>query len=106
MTTALYNATCKLIEPVSKTTNLQKSHSERKHNPQRCSFRQMSMTQQASVMGSISPNTFTVRLQTKLPVKTGWRLLVTLDGDEEEKQYEVTMVRNGFCMNLQVAGVD
>lgn len=108
MSEALHNAYCRLIEPVNDaigTDRLSRSSREVRHEPRRCSFRQMSMTQQASVLGAVSPNTYTMRLQSRLPIKTGWRVSVMLDGEDEWKEFDIKGVRKGFCMNLQVEGV-
>lgn len=108
MSEALYNAYCRLIEPVADdagTDRLSRVKRDVRHEPRRCSFRQMSMTQQASVLGAVSPNTYTMRLQSRLPIKAGWRVSVMLDGEDEWKEFDIKGVRKGFCMNLQVEGV-
>ena len=108
MNDILFNAHCRIIEPLldaSGTDRLSRKPRDVRHDPQRCSFRQMSMTQQASVLGGIAPHTYTLRLQSKLNIKAGWRVLVMIDGEDEWKEYEVKAVRKGFCLNLQVEGV-
>ena len=105
----IFNATCKIIEPVqqdSQDDHLQREHTETTHPEQRCSLRQTSRGQEATVLGGMSLNSYSCRLQTALPVAADWRLEARQDGEDTWRDYTVRRVGNlGFYKLLSVEAI-
>ena len=105
----IFNATCRIIEPVQQDSQddyLQRDHSETTHPDQRCSLRQTTRGSEATVLGGMSLNSYSCRLQTALPVAADWRLQAQLDGEPGWREYTVRRVGDlGFYKLLSVERV-
>jgi len=104
----IFNATCRIIEPVQQDSQddyLQRDHNETTHAEQRCSLRQTTRSSEATVLGALSLNSYSCRLQTALPVAADWRLKIRKDG-EDWRDYTVRRVGDlGFYKLLSVERV-
>ena len=105
----IFNATCRIIEPVqqdSQDDHLQRDHNETTHPEQRCSLRQTTRGSEATVLGTMSLNSYSCRLQTALPVAADWRLKIRKDGDDDWRHYTVRRVGDvGFYKLLSAERV-
>ena len=103
----LTNASAVLLEPVGSYTttgSLQRTHREKRHEAKRCSLRALSVTRAIGALGKIALNAWTLRLQTSVAVKPGWRVEATVDGETEPTTYVVQKVTRGLHVTLTLEG--
>lgn len=87
----MYNADCILLVPreaVDDDDEYQRVRDEALDTTIRCSLRQMSMRQEATVLGQVAARVYRCRLQTRREIQPGWRLRVRVDGSDWH-EYEV-----------------
>lgn len=92
---ALYNATCRIIEPVqtaSGTDDLEREHSTQMHGERRCSLRQMTLHQEATVLGGAALGAWRCRLHSPVAIQPGWRIEARLDGQAAWMNFVVRRV--------------
>ena len=86
MADAYLNATCRLLKPRSAQAPgdaLQRERGFETLPEQRCSCRDLSAMRSVGVLGAVSLNGWTVRLQTRETPAPGWRVQVLRDGNSE-----------------------
>jgi len=87
----VYNADAILLIPreaVDADDDYRRVRDEVTEQPLRCSLRQMTMRQEATVLGQVATRVYRCRLQTLEDVQPGWRLKVRVDGSYW-REYEV-----------------
>jgi len=105
----LYNATARIIKPISTPTgpeDLERQHDRDELRPTlRCSLRQMTRKQEATVLGDLATAAYVCRLRTAEVISVGWQLSILQDGDREWVTYYVREARRaglGAAWNLLV----
>ena len=101
------NATCRLLKPRSAAKSgdaLQREHRFVTLSEQRCSFRALTGQRMVTVLGRISANAWTLRLQTSETPTTGWRVQVRRDGQDEWEEFSVALVTRSYHWVLRCEG--
>lgn len=107
MSSVLYNGWAVLVEPTStpSTDALQLVHATSSHSAIRCSIRQMSQRAEIAALGSVGVGVWQVRLHSSSEIRPGWRVLITRDGETEQRSYEVRGARKATHWLLTVERV-
>lgn len=96
MTDPLYNGTCRLRVPSvagSGSDGLARTRHDDTEPAIRCSLRQLTRREEATVLGAVGMQAYILRLVTTQRPAPGWQVEVRRDGDTEWLTYTVREAR-------------